>query len=407
MSRLLKLLMIGLVMMLTLTTAALPAHAATAKDGARAAARWIAANLEAEEVLDYAASSADALFALAAAKDPTTTDEVALLLGALRTYGPEYAQESPEGAAKVALALEAVGENPRTFLDGVDLIALVKAGIKADGSFGGYPSVFAAGLGASALARAGEPVPAKLVEFAHSFQEPSGGFGWGFPNSADADATSLGILALLASGQTDGLAEAIAWADANQNADGSFNSWNLVNATAILGASLATAGEDTSKATTWLLGQQQPSGAFLNGTKENMMATVQAALFLGGVSYLDVSWDLAGNATPTPTPTPSATATATPEPSATATPTPTATATPSATATASPEPTGSPSATPVPTATPSAHPTAAPQPTTTAAPVTGGKLPQTGTATEPWFVAAASIVALAGAGLLLARRYAR
>ena len=70
MSRLLKLLMTGLVMMLMLATAAAPAHATT--DAAQSAARWIAANLVAEETLDYAPSSADALLALAAAQDPTS-----------------------------------------------------------------------------------------------------------------------------------------------------------------------------------------------------------------------------------------------------------------------------------------------------------------------------------------------
>lgn len=403
MSRLMKLLVTGLVTLLALATAALPAHA-TDTDASRSAARWIVANLEANEVLDYAPSSADVLFALAAAQDPTTAEAVPALLEAIRVHGAEYIQGMPEGAAKLALALQAVGEDPRTFIDGVDLIAEVEAGIKDDGSFGSYPSVFAAGLGSAALARAGEPVPAELTAFALSFQEDDGGFGWGFPDSADADATSLGIIALLAAEETDGLAEAIAWAKANQNEDGSFNSWNLVNATAILGASLTTAGEDTTAETTWLVGQQQVSGAFLNGAKEDMMATVQAALFLGGVSYLDVAWDLAATTpTPEPTATPEPTTTPEPTPEPTAQPTAGPTTQPTATPTAGPEPTESATATPV----PSAAPTATAQPGTTVAPVNSDKLPQTGTATEPWFVAAATVVALAGAGLLLARRYAR
>ena len=399
MSRLLKLLMTGLVMMLMLATAAAPAHATT--DAAQSAARWIAANLVAEETLDYAPSSADALLALAAAQDPTTTDEVEQLLDALRTYGAEYAQEGAEKAAKVALALSAVGEDPRTFLDGVDLIELVKAGIAEDGTFGSYASVFAAGLGASALKRAGEPVPAKLIDFALSFQEADGGFGWGPGVPADADATSMGILAALAGDRQDALDKAFAWAEANQNADGSFQSWNLVNATAIMGASLTSAGQDTSKATAWLASQQQDSGAFLDGTRPNMMATAQAALLLGGVSYIDAFWDFDATPEPTPTPTPTVEPTPTPTPEPTTAPTASPTAEPTTEPTATPEPSATPSVTPAPSETPS--PTAVPMP----APVPGDRLPQTGTSTEPWFIAAASLLALGGAGLLVARRFVR
>lgn len=398
MSRLMKLLVTGLVTLLALATAALPAHATT--DSARAAARWVAANLAAGEVADYAPTTADALIALAAGQDPSTTDEVATLLEALKVTGPDYAAESVDGAAKLVIALDAVGEDPRTFLPGVDLVRVVADGVKPDGSFGAYVSPFSLGLGATALARTGEPVPAVLVEKLATFQLEDGSFSWGPDGDPDVDMTALGMLALMAADETTMLGEAIDWAAQAQQADGSWVSWNIVNATAILGASLTTAGIDTADAVAYLEGEQQSSGAFLNGTREDMMATVQATLLLAGVSYLDVAWDPTATA---PSPEPSATPepSVTPEPTAEPTTGPTAqpTVTPTAEPTATPVPTTSVSATPVPAATPA--------PGTTVTPVNGDKLPQTGTATEPWFVAAAAVVALAGAGLLLARRYAR
>ena len=110
-------------------------------------------------------------------------------------------------------------------------------------------------------------------------------------------------------------------------------------------------------------------------------------------------------ATPTPeptaTPTPEPTATPTPEPTATPTPEPTATPTPEPTATSAPEPTATP--TPEPTATPTPEPptatptpTAAPEPTPTSAP------PPPPAAPEPEEGPPIGLIALLGAGAVLA-----
>ena len=111
-------------------------------------------------------------------------------------------------------------------------------------------------------------------------------------------------------------------------------------------------------------------------------------------------------ATPTPeptaTPTPEPTATPTPEPTATPTPEPTATPTPEPTATPTPEPTATP--TPEPTATPTTEPTATPTPEPTATPTTE---PPTATPTptaapEPEEGPPLGLIALIGAGAVLA-----
>ena len=103
---------------------------------------------------------------------------------------------------------------------------------------------------------------------------------------------------------------------------------------------------------------------------------------------------------PTPTPTPEPTPTPTPEPTPTPTPEPTATPTPEPTATPTPEPTATPTpeppATPTPTATPTATPTPAPEPTPMSA------APPPPTATEPEEGPPTGLIALTGAGVVLA-----
>lgn len=396
MPRLLRLFVIGIITLSALFSPALSAHAATSTE-AQLAGRWVAAHLAGDpddpddDVANFAASTADALIALAAAQDPTTADEVATLLAGLRTTGPAYAQGDPQAAAKVALALQAVGEDPRTFLPGVDLIALVKAGVQEDGSFGSFVSPFSIGLGAAALARAGETVPPALITKLGTFQLADGSFSWGPTGDPDPDMTALAIVALTAAKETTMLAKAVAWAEGAQQADGRWTSYNDVNATAILGSALASAKVDVTEATAWLVSQQQPSGGFLNGPAEDMMATTQAALLLGGVSYLTVAWD------PTPP-------TTEPEPE----PEPTETTTAPVETTAPQQPAPAPT-----TARPSTSPTASTAATTrssaSASPSRNAtdRLPQTGTSSEPWFIAAAGVLALGGATLLLARRFVR
>lgn len=403
MPRLLRLIVIGIITLSALFSPTLSAHAATT-DAARSAARWVAANLTGDpddpddDVAVFASTTADALIALAAGQDPSTTDEAVTLLTALRTTGPEYAQGDPQAAAKLAIALDAVGQDPRTFFPGIDLIALVKAGVQDDGSFGSFVSPFSLGLAATALARAGEPVPAALITKLGTFQLANGAFSWAANGDADPDMTALAVLALTAAKETTMRAKAVTWAEGAQQTDGRWTSFNDVNATAILGAALASAKVDVTQATAWMVSQQQASGAFLNGGVENMMATTQAVLLLGGVSYLDVSWPVA---LPTTEPEPEPTETTTPpapEPTLTV-PAPVETTAPQQPA---PVPTTT-RPTPSPSKAATTRATASASPSRTAT----DRLPQTGTSSEPWFIAAAGVLALGGATLLLARRFVR
>ena len=116
---------------------------------------------------------------------------------------------------------------------------------------------------------------------------------------------------------------------------------------------------------------------------------------VGGASSIRVGPEPTPTPTPEPTPTPTPpepTATPTPEPTPTPTPTPepTATPTPEPTATPTPEPTATP------TSEPTATPTAAPEPTPMSA------APPPPPATEPEEGPPTGLIALTGAGALLA-----
>ena len=312
----------------TMTAVATPARADDPK-AATAAVTWLAEPAQMTAATEYASSSADALIAFAAVKDPATADEVAALVESLRASGAEYAGGDVAAAAKLAVALESVGEDPRTFLPGMDLIAAVRDGVQANGAVGAFPGPFSSGMAAVALARADEPVPAPVMTYLLQHQREDGGFVstldeldfTGNPPVPDADNTSMGLLALLAdkTASSDAKASAIAWAAQNQAADGAWEGWNRANSTAVMGAALATAGENVDKAVAFLVTEQQPSGAFLStnpttGDKfEDALTTTQAVLLLAGVSYLDVAWEKPGQ-TAAPSASPSATTAPTPAP---------------------------------------------------------------------------------------------
>ena len=413
MSRLYRLLVTGLVAALALVPTAIPAHAADTAAAQRAAA-WLTQDAQMETALEYGSTAADFLLSFAAAQDPSTTDEVAELLEALLTTGPDYVAGAPDAAAKLAVALDAVGEDPRTFLPGIDLVQMVEDGIQADGSFGSWPGPFASGFAMVALARAGVDVPASMVAYLLQYQHADGGFAatldeedWlGQPVVPDADSTGMALMALLETSVDDAaLAAALDWAADNQAADGSWAGFNPVNSTAILGAALATFGENTDDAVTFLVSQQQASGAFLNidynsgDFVEDILATTQAILLLGGVSYLDVAWDI-----PAATPSPSAPA----SPSAPVSPS--VPVSPSAPVTSPSDPDTSapaePSA-PATSAAPSASASVMATPSATASassPAGPGTLPQTGADTPVGVLVAGLLAVAAGTGLLLVGR---
>lgn len=290
MSRLVRLIVAGFATMLALLSLPQPAVADSDPAAASAAAGWVAANVD-ESV--GVSTATDALFALAAAQDDARAETAGMLLEVVRAGGADYVDGSPDAAAKLAILAITYGEDPRTFIDGVDLVADVQAGVRPDGAFGAWPGPFASGLGMVALHRAGESVPPAMTTYLLSYRAADGGFSWGPGSSTgDADNTGLALMALLAAGSTAEADAAATWAAGHQNPDGSWSGYNPVNSTAVMGSALESAGIDQPAALAYLVGEQATSGAFLNGGTEDMMATTQAALGLGGVSYLDVRWTL-------------------------------------------------------------------------------------------------------------------
>lgn len=292
---------------------AVPAHAADPTAAAKATA-WIG-----QQTIDDPGQIADSLIALAAANDPAQAATVDRLVTALKEKGAAYAAGSLEAAAKAAVALEAAGEDPRTAL-GTDLIATVKNGIAADGSFGSYPGPFASGLAAVALTRADEDVPAALGTYLLTFHNSDGGFTYQAGQPSDADSTALALQALTALGDDASVTKTVAWADQNIQADGSYTGFNPVNSTAVMAAALATAGKNVDASVVYLVSQQQTDGSFLNAGAPDVLATAQAALGLSGVSYLDATWSPTAQDSASPAASASASASATPGAATSATP---------------------------------------------------------------------------------------
>lgn len=281
---------------------AVPAQAADLGAAQRATA-WMG-----QQSIDDPGKVADALIALAASNDPSQAPVVDRLTTTLKDKGAAYAAGAPEAAAKVAVALEAVGADPRTAL-GTDLIAAVKNGIASDGSFGSYPGPFASGLAAVALTRADEDVPAALGTNLLTFQGKDGGFSYQAGQPSDADSTALALQALTALGDDASIRKAVAWADQNIQPDGSYAGYNPVNSTAVMASALAATGKNVDASVIYLTSQQQADGSFLNAGTPDVLATAQAALGLSGVSYLDATWSGSPAASGTPSPAGSSTAT--------------------------------------------------------------------------------------------------
>lgn len=290
-----RLLAVGLAAVVATSSVVLPAQAAPNPEAAARAAAFLVAQVgDGDHLVSEFGNegiTADAVLALAAVADPAHAATVDRLVGYLETQAPAYSAASPEGAAKLALVAVAVGDQPEDF-GGVDLVAKVAGGVKADGSFGAYPGPFAQSLGILALARAGEPVPDPMVSWLTAQQDAaSGGFGYAPGQPADADNTGMALLALTAvqAEAAKPAAKAAAdWAAANRAADGSWAGFSPVNSTAVMGMALHAAGADVSGSVDWLAQQQQADGGLPNAGASDLLATAQGTLLLAGQSYLSL-----------------------------------------------------------------------------------------------------------------------
>lgn len=216
-------------------------------------------------------------------------------------------------AANMAIAVTALGLNPRTFA-GYDLLTLVKQDLPADGQIGPSKSAFSQSLGIIALDKGkAQSIPVTMLTNLLSQQDDSGAFGYTFEGTftADPDTTGLSLVALDAIGELDPqVASAVGWAKDNQTDDGYWEAYSPVDSTGLLGSALEAAGENVDNAKTWLGSVQHEDGGFPNsldaGTASDAMTTANALLLISGKTALDVSIDLSSCA-PNPASLPAST----------------------------------------------------------------------------------------------------
>ena len=341
------------------TLGSTPAHADPRTDSVTQAADWIAKQWQDQPgQFAGAGSVADGILALSAAN--THPDVVQSMLWKLHEFSPKYIGTldkagNPAGLAKVIIALDAAGQDPRTFLGpDRDLVKELQAHVEANKP--NIRSFWAPYLIAIALSRMGEDVPSAVVDEVLANQQ-DGAFGYtsGGTFHADPDYTAVGIMAMnllsvkakdraVRNKALDSVVDAIDWAQdpANQKTDANGNrywgTYSSANSTGMLASALAEVGENVESPVAYLVAQQQltGTGAWSNvpdGTNSNMMATTQAILAPAGVGYgtvrstqvppIDVNPGETPQPDPSPEPTPEPTPTPDPTPEPTPDPTPT------------------------------------------------------------------------------------
>lgn len=169
--------------------------------------------------------TADAVLALAAVgmADDVAADATAVIANRVDDYvvDPATGAADADRSAKVLLVAHARGLDWTDF-GGRDLGADVRGGMGADGAIGG--NTYAHTIGVMALAVVVDDVPeatddlALATRYLLEQQCPDGGIPvFGTACTGDADATALGVHALLAAGQDDAAQAAADWLVANQD----------------------------------------------------------------------------------------------------------------------------------------------------------------------------------------------
>ncbi len=253
-------------------------------------------------------ATADAILALTSAGiDPRTwtADGVSpaeFLAG--RTRAGEIA--TPGQAAKVSLAVSALGLDPRSFA-GIDLEAQILAGYDpTTGFIGSGP--FDSALGIMALDRAGSPIPQAFIDGLLKARLDDGSYSFNgdrTTGAGDSNTTALVVQALAAAGRNTETSPSMSYLLRMQNPDGGwtyqkpseFGEETDSNSTALVIQALLASGEDLSE---WndpvgtLLKLQLPSGAFAFNAStpgDNSLATLQAVPALAGDPLFAIQLD--------------------------------------------------------------------------------------------------------------------
>lgn len=335
---------LALLTTLTLLLASLGAPPALADDlvstddPAEAAAGWLVTALTDDPAVgsDFGPSvgpTIDVLFALSAVGVAASTIEAiadwVTSQAASYTQGEGFdADDAAYGGAtaKLALGLLVVDRDPRDAagIDLIDQLLSLEIDDPADGiegrfsdrsDFGDFSSLLNQSLAILALHRAPgvEPSPQAISALVDQACD-DGGFPSQFAPetcTSSVDTTGFAVQALAAVGADDAAADAVAWLETVQAADGSFSSPDGVNTNSTgLAASALTVGgaaAAAAAAAAWIVGQQDgcdtdspgaiPFNVEARGSVE--LSTSQATLGLVGASLATISSTGASSTVPT------------------------------------------------------------------------------------------------------------
>jgi hypothetical protein len=314
-----------------------PASAAPTGDRADAAAGWLAQQMVNGDHFEATFGdftfpdqglTLDAVFAFAATRTADDFGARALTWLAqpdiLSGYIGDGVGESYAGStAKAALAVAVRGGDPTTF-GGVDLIARLRArqtpsGRFADRSaFGDFSNVFGQSFAILALARTPAGTPAITASFLISTRCADGGYPVYFDTSpcvGDVDATAIAAQALQAAHRPGEVQSALTYLVGQQQPDGSFvnggvanaNSTGLAGQALLAGARLVAGARAHAFLRSLQVGCVGPVAdrgaiAFTTGGLDPttaVRATAQGALGLAGIGFSRLS--SAGSSSGTPT----------------------------------------------------------------------------------------------------------
>lgn len=278
--------------------AAAPTASAATNSNSTTAAKYLSSKVG--SVVGTPSTEITAALGLAAKGKCTYAGSVHTIVNDLVKQAKPYTAGSPAAAANLAIAVKALGLNPKSF-GKVNLIKGITAGLPKSGQIGSMPSAFSQSLAIIALKRAKAKIPSSIVKNLVAQQDASGAFGYTFGGTftADPDTTGLAIVALKAAGgHSKQISRAAYWAKKNQNAKGYWGTWSPSDSTGLLGSALKAVGkypDSVKKARSWLATQQLKDGGFpnsLNGTTSDPYATAEALYLVTGRTLLTASLKL-------------------------------------------------------------------------------------------------------------------
>lgn len=226
--------LVGLVFSTALTPAIAQSSVVSdaGKDAGAKAATWLATKQERDGGFGNGfapgsdlSATADAVIALAAADKTITQIKSATGRTPLDYLASQMTRRklSTGQAAKIALAVQAAGQNPRRF-GYRDLTRMIVAGYdQSTGVIG--ENVFAHSLALLALVNAGVKPPEKAIAKLESLQDDTGGWAFMGSGAPDVDTTGLAVQALIASGKSPKdtvIDKALSYLRSIQNKDGGF-----------------------------------------------------------------------------------------------------------------------------------------------------------------------------------------